>query len=82
MQDSESNKKVNKWLKVIAERMEIEAGIPTRDARHSFATVFKKSGENIALISETLGHAALKTTQIYLDSIKNSQIDRAIKNLL
>ena len=51
-------------------------------ARHSFASVLKKSGVNIALISEALGHSDLTTTQIYLDSFDNEQIDNAMKNLL
>lgn len=29
-----------------------------------------------------MGHSDLKTTQIYLDSFENSQIDEAMKNLL
>ena len=51
-------------------------------ARHSFASVLKKSGVNIALISEALGHSDLATTQIYLDSFDNEQVDEAMKNLL
>ena len=54
----------------------------THCARHSFATILKRSGINIAIISEALGHSDLKTTQIYLDSFENSQIDEAMKNLL
>ena len=49
---------------------------------HTFATVLKRSGVNIAIISESLGHSDLETTQIYLDSFENSQIDEAMKNLL
>ena len=37
----------------------------------------KKSGVNIALISEALGHSDLATTQIYLDSFDNEQVDEA-----
>ena len=51
-------------------------------ARHTFATVLKRSGVNISIISESLGHSDLETTQIYLDSFENSQIDEAMKNLL
>ena len=54
----------------------------TYTARHSFASVLKKSGVNIALISEALGHSDLATTQIYLDSFDNEQVDEAMKNLL
>jgi len=75
-------KKVNKWLKIIAEKIGIETNLTSYVARHSYATVLKRSGVNVALISETLGHSDLKTTQIYLDSFENSQIDEAMKNLL
>jgi len=75
-------KKVNKWLKTIAEKIGIETNLTSYVARHSYATVLKRSGVNVALISETLGHSDLKTTQIYLDSFENSQIDEAMKNLL
>ena len=74
--------KVNYALKKIAKRIGIEANLTTYVSRHSYATVLKKSGVNIALIGETLGHSDLKTTQIYLDSFENSQIDEAMGNLL
>ena len=74
--------KVNRELKVLASELEIEANITTYVARHSFATVLKNSGVNISLISEMLGHTDLKTTQIYLDSFDNKQMESAITNLL
>lgn len=74
--------KVNRYLKKISEITGIEVNLTTYVSRHSYATVLKNSGVNIALIGETLGHSDLKTTQIYLDSFENSQIDEAMKNLL
>jgi len=74
--------KVNKALKTISDMADVNANLTTYVARHSYATVLKRSGVNIALIGETLGHSDLKTTQIYLDSFENSQIDEAMKNLL
>lgn len=74
--------KVNKNLKLLAAQFGVEANLTTYVARHSFASVLKKSGVNIALISEALGHSDLTTTQIYLDSFDNEQIDAAMKNLL
>ena len=50
--------------------------------KYNTATVLKRSGVNIAIISESLGHSDLETTQIYLDSFENSQIDEAMKNLI
>ena len=74
--------KVNDILRTLGKRLGIEANITTYVARHSFASVLKKSGVNIALISEALGHSDLATTQIYLDSFDNEQVDEAMKNLL
>ncbi len=74
--------KVNRSLKEIAKITGINANLTTYVSRHSYATILKNSGVNIALIGETLGHSDLKTTQIYLNSFENSQIDEAMKNLL
>ena len=71
----------NRWLRKIGQRVGIEH-LTTYVARHTFATVLKRSGVNIAIISESLGHSDLSTTQIYLDSFENSQIDAAIVHLL
>lgn len=69
----------NKVLRKITQ----EVGIPrvtTYSARHSFATVLKRSGVNIAYISESLGHSNLSITENYLagfeteERIKNSAL--------
>ena len=54
--------------------------ISTYTARHSFATVLKRAGANIAYISESLGHQDLRTTENYLarfereERIKNAEL--------
>jgi len=75
-------KQINSSLKHIAKIAGIEINLTTYVARHSFATVLKRSGVNTSIISESLGHSSEKTTQIYLDSFDNEQIDEAMKNLL
>ena len=50
-----------------------KTGIPrvtTYSARHSFATVLKRSGVNISYISESLGHSNLAITENYLASFE------------
>lgn len=74
--------KINKNLKLIAAQLNVDANMTTYVARHSFASVLKKSGVSIALISEALEHSDLSTTQVYLDSFDNEQIDAAMQNLL
>ena len=74
--------KVNKALKEIGERLNIPIDLTTYVARHSFATVLKRSGVNTSLICEALGHSSERVTQIYLDSFGNDQMEDAMKNLL
>lgn len=42
-------------------------------ARHSYATVLKRSGANISYISESLGHTDLRTTEAYLASFEKEE---------
>ena len=77
-----ANKAANMALKRIGEKLGIPIDLTTYVARHSYATVLKRSGVSTAIISESLGHSSEKVTQIYLDSFENSQIDEAMKNLL
>ena len=68
--------RTNKRLKTIGDSLGIDK-LRTYSARHSFATVLKRSGANISFISESLGHSDLKTTENYLASFEQ---DERIKN--
>lgn len=73
---------INKELHRLAKELGIQEDVTTYVARHSFATVLKKSGVNIGIISQALGHQDIKTTQIYLSKFDDDQVDSAMKNLL
>ena len=73
---------VNKELKQLADELEIDTNLTTYVARHSFATILKRSGVDIGLISELMGHADSMTTKIYLDSFDEEQVEQAMSNLL
>ena len=75
-------RRINRYLKVIGEHLNLPIPLTTYVARHSYATVLKRSGVSTSIISESLGHSSEKITQIYLDSFENSQIDEAMKHLL
>ena len=62
----------NRRLRKIGKAIGIE-GLCTYTARHSYATVLKRSGANIAYISESLGHNDLKTTENYLASFEREE---------
>lgn len=74
--------KINKELKLLASELEIDADVTTYVARHSFASILKNTGVNIALISQALGHQDIKTTEIYLSKFDDKQMDEIMSNLL
>jgi len=59
---------VNNYLYEICKQVGIDKKVTTYYARHSFATILKKAGKSIEMISESLGHSSVKTTSSYLDS--------------
>lgn len=65
-------KRINLRMKKIGEELSI-GNITTYTARHSFATVLKRSGANISFIGESLGHRDLKTTESYLASFEKEE---------
>ncbi|KAA6331149.1 Tyrosine recombinase XerC [termite gut metagenome] len=65
-------RRINKHMKKIGDSLGI-LGISTYTARHSFASVLKRSGANIAYISDSLGHTDLKTTENYLASFEKEE---------
>ncbi|MDR2955112.1 MAG: site-specific integrase [Prevotella sp.] len=73
-------RRINKRLKMIGDALGI-SGISTYTARHSFASVLKRSGANIAYISESLGHSDMKTTENYLASFEREEREKNAKLL-
>ncbi|QCR24744.1 phage integrase SAM-like domain-containing protein [Pontibacter sp. SGAir0037] len=65
-------KLMNDKMKIIGDELGI-GNISTYTARHSYASVLKRSGANIAFISESLGHNDLKTTENYLASFEQEE---------
>lgn len=74
--------KTNKDLKEIGESLKLHITLTTYVARHSFATVLKRSGVKTSVISESLGHSSEKVTQYYLDSFENDKLRETINYLL
>ena len=75
-------KRINKYVKRIAAEAGINKNVTSYYARHSYATILKKSGVSIEYISESLGHQNISTTRSYLDSFENDVKKRAAVHLL
>ena len=74
---------VNRGLKEIAEMLELEnLNLTSYVSRHTYATVLKKAGTNISVISEALGHQSERVTQVYLKQFENSELDGVDERVL
>ncbi|WP_372648696.1 tyrosine-type recombinase/integrase [Draconibacterium sp.] len=78
----QATKTINKYMKRIGEELEFPLKLTTYTARHSFATILKREGASMELISENLGHKDLRTTQNYLDSFEDEIKESFQKKLL
>ncbi len=67
----------NKKLKIIGDKVDLTKPLTTYVSRHSWATIAKRKGISIAVISEGLGHETEETTQIYLDGFGSDILDDA-----
>ena len=63
---------INKNMTNICNDLEIDR-VTTYSARHSFATVLKRSGASVEFISESLGHRNKQTTQNYLANFEDEE---------
>ena len=75
-------RKINRLLKDIARMIGLPVPLSMYYTRHSWATIARGKDIPLAVISEGLGHDSETTTQIYLDSIKSSEVDKANRMIL
>lgn len=75
-------RKINRHLKDIARLAGLPLALSMYYTRHSWATIARGKAVPLAVISEALGHDSETTTQIYLDSIKSSEVDKANSMIL
>lgn len=73
---------VNNDLKQIAKELDIKESLTTYVARHSYATIMKRSGAPLGIISESMGHQNERITQVYLDSFGNEVLDEVNRLIL
>lgn len=61
-----TDRRFNNSLKDLARALHLQSPVTSYTLRHSWATTAKYRGVPIEMISESLGHKSIKTTQIYL----------------
>jgi len=71
---------INKYLKKVAEKAEIQKNISTHSGRHTFAHLMVAKNVNPFIMKELLGHSDIRVTQIYAKASKANK-DKAIDAL-
>ena len=74
--------KINRLLKRVGELADLNISLSTYVSRHAWASIAREKNVPLAVISEGLGHNNELTTQIYLDSIKSHEVDKANREIL
>jgi integrase len=72
----------NGWMKKIGEKLQIDSLLGTYVARHSYSTILNQNNTPISLISKSLGHSSIATTEAYLGSFEDEQIQGYMEALV
>ena len=74
--------RISYHLRKVGAKIGIKGKLTLYVARHSWATTARGKNIPISVISEALGHHSETTTQIYLNSVKSSEVDDANAKIL
>ena len=74
--------RISYHLRKLGAKIGVKGKLTLYVARHSWATTARDKNIPISVISEALGHHSETTTQIYLNSIKSSEVDDANAKIL
>lgn len=78
--ENSATTRINLALKKIAALARVKKNLSTHIGRHTFASRLLRSDQNLAVIRKLLGHASVRTTEIYAKAM-SSQMDDAIDAL-
>ena len=67
-------------LKIIADIAKVDKNLTSHMARHTYATLCLNKGVKIEILAKMLGHADIRTTQIYAKLV-NSTVESAYEEL-
>lgn len=74
--------RINDYLKKIGRRLGFAHPLTTYVMRHSWASMMLEADSGLGVISQSLGHTSLHTTEIYLGHLSVSKIDKAADSML
>lgn len=72
---------MNKCLKTIAKRAEIDKNISFHISRHSFTHRAMKAGTNPVIMQRALNHSSLSITERYMGEFNDKEVDDALQKV-
>lgn len=72
----------NHYLRKLSTMLPEPAKLTSYVSRHSWATIARAQGYSISRIGKALGHTNESTTEIYLGSIGESEVDKMNENII
>ena len=72
----------NRLLKRLGRLVGCSASLSSYAARHSWATQASASNVGLGVISKALGHTQLRTTQVYINDVNDSEVERANRRIM
>lgn len=78
----EAQRLINGVLKSVGKKANIDTPLTMYVARHSWASIARSMNIPVNIISEGMGHDSEKTTQIYLKSLNNKELNNANANII
>jgi integrase/recombinase XerD len=70
-----ASRQITKYLNKIGAELQITTNFTPGIARHSWANAAREATSNNKIIQQALGHSSITTTEIYMGSFANSDID-------
>ena len=77
-----SLRRINRSLKEIGGMLDLQQPLTTYVMRHSWASLMLEAGSELGVISQSLGHTSMHTTEIYLSNLSVGKIDKAADDML
>ncbi|MCD7849191.1 MAG: site-specific integrase [Parabacteroides sp.] len=74
--------RINTYLKEVGETLKLPIPFTTYVMRHSWASMMLEADSEISVISQSMRHTSLQTTEIYLGQLSIAKMDKASDNML
>ena len=74
--------RINTYLKEVGDAFHFPIPFTTYVMRHSWASMMLEADSEISVISQSMGHTSLLTTEIYLGQLSIAKMDKASDNML